>query len=301
MTAIAINWSCSSPSWSSGLDESALRTALASLEDCSSSLHWWLGFWTLLVVVGVALEMVFVVWEYIEDLREFRRGLHPPDKPNLLLFVLGFLGAGLVAVGVAGELYAESKIATVETCIRKGNDALFLLLSKEAGDAAAAAKTAHNEADAVKEEADELTTNLGSASKQLSNLEEYAAWRTISDEQAVKLVKRLAHVKGQSILVSLTNAADSETVRFFRKLCTVLDSNQVGMKVTVPLVADIHRPGLSFVVGENREKDFDLIVKALDRAGIEKEDSLRKTADHRPTVGNQEGDAVLQLNVGAKH
>src|ERR1700690_4114034 len=94
MHAIAINWSladCSCPSWNSSMDESALRIALASLEDCSSSLHWWLGFWTFLVVAGVALELVFVIWEYRDDLGDFKRGfVHPPHKPSVLLFVLGF-------------------------------------------------------------------------------------------------------------------------------------------------------------------------------------------------------------------
>ena len=55
-------------------DESALRSALASLDDSSSSLHWWLGFWTLLVAVGVVLEVVFVVWEYCDELHDFKRG-----------------------------------------------------------------------------------------------------------------------------------------------------------------------------------------------------------------------------------
>ena len=139
----AINWSLakySCPSWSSITGESALRSALASLEDSSSLLHSWLEFWTFLVVLGVALEVVFVVWEYLDELHDFRREtIHTPERPNMVLFTLGLLGAGLVAAGVSGELWKESQIATVETCIRKGNDALFLLLSKEAGDAAAGA------------------------------------------------------------------------------------------------------------------------------------------------------------------
>jgi hypothetical protein len=147
------------------MDESALRKTLASLDVCSSSQHWWLGFWTFLVVAGVTLEIVFVVWEYIEDLHECRRSLlYPPLKPNLLLFSLGLFGAGLVAVGVAGELYVESKIATAETCIRKGNDELTLLLSKKAGDAAESAKRAEdsakvtgNQAERAKDEADIVT------------------------------------------------------------------------------------------------------------------------------------------------
>ncbi len=154
MTTIAINWSlakCSCRSWSATTDEAALRSSLASLDDCSSSLHWWLGFWTFLVALGVVLEVVFVVWEYLDELHDFRRGIiHAPDRPQTVLFVLGLLGAGLVAAGVSGELWKESQIATVETCIRKGNDALFLLLSKEAGDAKTSAKGATDEAQHAK-------------------------------------------------------------------------------------------------------------------------------------------------------
>ena len=175
MPAIIINWSlakCSCPSWSANTDESALRIALASLDECNSSLHWWLGFWTVLVVVGVALELVFVVWEYVDELHDFRRGIvHPPDRPNRLLFALGFFATGLVALGVGGELYAESKIATLETCVRKGNDALFLLLSKEAGDAAKSAKTAHEEADTVGQEAAALKIQLGAVAKRAEEID----------------------------------------------------------------------------------------------------------------------------------
>lgn len=63
-----------------------------------------------------------------------RANVNPPASPSRLLFALGFVATGLVAFGVGGELYEESKIATLETCVRKGNDALFLLLSREAAD-----------------------------------------------------------------------------------------------------------------------------------------------------------------------
>lgn len=151
------SWSlakCACPSWSSITDESALRRALASFDDFGSTLHWWLGFWTFLVALGVVLEVVFVVWEYWEEMHDFRRGvIHAPEIPNTALFVLGLLGAGLVAAGVSGELWEESQIAKQETCIRKGNDALFLLLSKEASDAATSARTARSEAEASGKEA----------------------------------------------------------------------------------------------------------------------------------------------------
>jgi hypothetical protein len=46
------------------MNESALRTVVASLETLRSSSHWWLNAFTALVVIGVALEVVFVVLEY---------------------------------------------------------------------------------------------------------------------------------------------------------------------------------------------------------------------------------------------
>jgi hypothetical protein len=137
------------------MDESALTRALDSLDSCTSSLHGWLRFWTLLVVVGVALEIIFVVWEYVEERRDRRTCLIiPPVKPHLPLFILGFVGAGLVTAGVAGELNVEPRIARVETCIRKGNGQLFLLLSTEAGDAKTSAKEAAQASGVAKDKAD---------------------------------------------------------------------------------------------------------------------------------------------------
>jgi hypothetical protein len=158
---------CACPSWSSITDESALRSALATLDEFSSSLHRWLVAWTSLVALGVALEVVFVVWEYLDELRDFKRGtIHPPERPRTTLFVLGLLGAVLVAAGVSGELWKESQIAKLETCIRKGNDALFLILSKEAGDAATSATIARREAEAVAK----LAAAQGPRAKLLNNV-----------------------------------------------------------------------------------------------------------------------------------
>jgi hypothetical protein len=178
MMIIAINWSLakySCPSWSAITDESALRSALASLNDRSSSLYWWLGFWTTLVAVGVALEVVFVVWEYLEELHDFRRGfIHAPERPPTLLFVMGLLGAGLVAAGVSGELWEESKIGTVETCIRRGNDALSSLLSKEAATAQESAKLAKLEADGAKASAKEANDTAKAAQERAGKVDKKA-------------------------------------------------------------------------------------------------------------------------------
>jgi len=133
------------------MDESALKILLDNLEMSRSSLHGWLLFWTFLVVLGVALELVFVVKEYIDQSHDFRRGIiHSPEKPSTMLFVSGLLGAGLVAIGVAGELYIDVQAGKVETEIRKANELRAALLSKEASDAKTSAEGAAKAASEAK-------------------------------------------------------------------------------------------------------------------------------------------------------
>ena len=70
----------------------------------------------------------------------------------------------------------------------KGNDSLFLMLSREAGDAAKSAKTAHDEADAVKLQADVIQNRLDAASVQLGMIEarvrsQGPRWRILADNK----------------------------------------------------------------------------------------------------------------------
>src|ERR1039458_9507768 len=65
----------------------ALRSAIKALESRSNSLEPWLYFWVLLVVVGVAVEVLLVVLEYRGELEDFHRGaIHSPEKPKKLKF-----------------------------------------------------------------------------------------------------------------------------------------------------------------------------------------------------------------------
>jgi hypothetical protein len=245
MMTIAINWGlakCSCPSWSANADESALRSSLAGLDACNSSLHWWFGFFTFLVAFGVALEVFFVVWEYLEELHDLRRCLIPPPKsPNAALFVLGLFGAGLVAAGVSGEFWKESQIATVETCIRRGNDTLFLLLSKEAGDAKSSAKIAREELDAVKQEADEIQKQLDAASRQLGIVEHTVRIRGPRSQLLIphknEFVKSLLPFAGQKALILLCGHRETiplEQHQLAQAIVVLLNSNPplgVGWKV----------------------------------------------------------------------
>jgi len=82
------------------MDASSLARDLDNLEKSWSSLDWWLNFWTIIVVVGVAVELLVIITEYAHALRDFKRGIiHSPDKPSILIFSIGFLGAALTACG----------------------------------------------------------------------------------------------------------------------------------------------------------------------------------------------------------
>src|SRR5208337_1415523 len=116
------------------MDESTLKSLLENLEKCRSSLDSQLTVFTWLVVIGVSLEVIFIIWEYRDELHDWGRGfVHPPYMPNRIKLLLELLGTGLVVTGVAGELWAEAKIGAVETKIRKANGDLVLSLEQKAG------------------------------------------------------------------------------------------------------------------------------------------------------------------------
>jgi hypothetical protein len=118
------------------MDTSTLASALDNLEKSSSSLDGWLNFWTILVVVGVAVELVVLLSEYTHDWSEFKRGtIHSPERPSVLIFGLGFLGAGMVAIGVAGEFRVHVKAGKIESDMRSASRELVALADREAKDA----------------------------------------------------------------------------------------------------------------------------------------------------------------------
>jgi hypothetical protein len=115
------------------MDELALIKKLKNLEMSWGVLDYWLKFWILLVVVGVAVELVVIWVEYSHDLHDFRRGIiHAPDRPSRWLLVFALLGAGLVAIGVAGEFFIHIKAGRVETEMRNATGFLVAIANGNA-------------------------------------------------------------------------------------------------------------------------------------------------------------------------
>jgi hypothetical protein len=115
------------------MDESALVTALNNLENSWSSVDGWLNFWTWLVVIGVAFELLVLAKEYSDERRDFKRGtIHSPEKPSKLAYGVGFLGTVLVVGGVSGELRLHVRAGEIEVKMREASRKLVALVNARA-------------------------------------------------------------------------------------------------------------------------------------------------------------------------
>lgn len=182
--------------WRTGMNESALNTLLISFENSRALLDSQLWWATFSVVVGVGLEWMFVIWEYREEWSDFRRGIiHPPERPNTWLFVLGLIATSLITVGVAGEMYLGAKISVVETKIRKANDERAKLLSKEANDAL-------ERASANEKEAAQLRKDAESEHLARAKIESMVSFRSLDTQQKREIghaLSRFGNITGVSI------------------------------------------------------------------------------------------------------
>jgi len=92
------------------------------------------------------------------------------DHPRWVKRVLR-VGLILVVIGVVGEWRYGAKLEDSHNAIHEYDVAKLTAAEKEAGNAATSARTAHEEADAVKLEADAIQKRLDKASTQLRGIE----------------------------------------------------------------------------------------------------------------------------------
>lgn len=158
------------------MDISALDKALAILESRISgveryvdSLEKWLWISSLAVIVGVALEVYFVIHEYKEDRETWLKGIvRPPDKPSTRVLCGEIASIVLVVLGIAGELGVGILSSNANANLRTLNNSRLDLVRQQAieattqaGDAkrsakesARAASSAVSSARAAKQEAE---------------------------------------------------------------------------------------------------------------------------------------------------
>jgi hypothetical protein len=238
------------------MSESALASSIAALENSWSSLDGWVKLWITLVVMGVVVELATVLTEYRSERKEYLRASillpHPPKKPNGWRFFWEFLGAGLVAIGVSGELGAHFIGSKLETELRNKNHELVTSIQHRAANA-------------------ELET---------ARLYALTAPRRLTPEQQRDMVNVLRPFRGRRIVV-VSHAYDPEGYLFakqvvgvFKRAELVVEERPVGRGSVSGMGSFNTETGV--VVGwPLGQRDFAVKVHdALDKIGHVRELSL---------------------------
>lgn len=128
--------------------------------------YWfnWLAHFTTMVAVGLVFELPELAYELRLIAREwipyFRYRIVTRPHREHIAKVLAFVGWILIVAGVAGERVAEVKVKDFDARIQECSDAKVAKAILDAGDAAASATTARQEADALQTKADALNKQL---------------------------------------------------------------------------------------------------------------------------------------------
>ena len=209
---------------------SALERDIAALESQSSGLEPWLGRFTLLVAIGVALEIFVVIHDHRKEINEWRVSELIPEGPSLIKLGIEIASIILVIAGVVGEFGVGLQISSISGQLRaKGADLrsksvqLLAFVNKEAGDANE--RASKNEIEAA-----QLRKQL-----QPRTLDE-AARKAISD----KLLKFVPGLLGRKVTVS-SYMGDAEGIVFSLEVLNVLTRSKID---TDPVIGRVQPVGL---------------------------------------------------------
>jgi len=151
------------PSDASALQSSisALERELATLDSRSGSWDWCLAGFTLLVAVGVGMEIIVVIKDHTAEMEEWHLCELIPKKPSLVKLGLEITSIILVTIGILGELgtglwisHINSQLRVKSEELRSKSDQLLALVTKEAGDAKASADSAAEAASSATKDAE---------------------------------------------------------------------------------------------------------------------------------------------------
>ncbi len=157
---------------------SALEREIAALEISSASWEFWLPFFTLLVAIGVAMEIIVVRRDHKEELEEWQTCKLIPDKPSSVKVWLEIISVVLVTVGILGELgiglwisHVNGQLRAKSSDLRSKSDQLLALITAEAGDAKDSAIIAKASAEAASVEADKATAKAEAVAKRAAHVD----------------------------------------------------------------------------------------------------------------------------------
>jgi len=188
-------------------DASALESSISALEREvkaleSSSVPWEYSVWgfTILVVLGVLMELWVIRHERRDDMEAWALTyfgvLRPLGRPSTKKFVVEIGSVLLIALGVAGELGAGIEIASINGALRgksaelrSKSDQLLALVTRQAGDAKNSTLIAQDAATKAKDASASAVTTARGARLEADSFE---ADIKVAKEQAASAESHLA-------------------------------------------------------------------------------------------------------------
>lgn len=205
----------------SALDNSisSLQNEISRLEVRADSLDLLLVVATLVVAVGVALEIFVVYKEHLDARRAWSRGsIRSPEKPLIWFFIFQLFGTVLITAGVVGELWASVLAIRINGELRSKNRELVALVNRKAGEASE--RAANAEGSANKTEQENLKLKIA-----LETLRLREGPRFISERDRQYIVSTLKRYSGTIQMREIWgNALDHEPRDYAQRIFSIMQS-----------------------------------------------------------------------------
>jgi hypothetical protein len=183
---------------------SALEREIATLDKSSGSWEWPLAGCTLVVAIGVAMEIFVVQRDHKEEMEEWHVCELVPKRPSLTKVCLEIASVVLVTAGILGELgiglwisHINGDLRSKNSQLRTNSDQLVALLTKETQD--------------------EISARV--------KLQARVAWRRLSKEQQSVLTDHLKQFSGMRVGVSYLGG-NPEASDFAKDIAAALQAAQ---------------------------------------------------------------------------
>lgn len=191
-----------------------------------------------------------------------------------------------VIVGVAGELIADGGIFLFSRRLQAIADLDLAKVTKEAGDAATSAQTAHDLGT-------DLLEKYKSAEREIIDLKAARLPRRLSSAQKVLLRKKVAVFRVKNISISCIDGGN-EAFEFAQDFVDAFRSPQSLVHILgsypdfcIEMVGgSVYSPPIRIEFGDGRESDADTLLKALVEIGVSKKQiAMTHANSNTPTLG----------------
>jgi hypothetical protein len=221
-----------------------------SLNDSLEEIGWWLFAVTALVVIG----LIFDCWEDFIEVKHAIVGCFKYRSWNRLRYLdkkikLAFVGGLLVTLGVAGELYFEYRLHSVEGKLQSENGKVIAFLNRKAEDAGKDAADANERSKVLEASNKQLGIDLESEKQKTARFEKEASdaqlaldkqvriqgprWRLL-EEGTPRLSQGLERFNGQKAEIVIcgtpNTTVDNETARVGDAIEQILNNPNGGSR-----------------------------------------------------------------------